>query len=345
MPAARRRGADDDTTARALSLRSWALEAEAAAGIAKTLAPTAFVPDSLKVWTNPQERDRSKRVLDLDRTVQQVAAVLLAGQELDFQPMASLRAFVIIRDTVAMTAIAARALMLTNGHEIVVTESTSTRAVVKGKRAGVDHWQQSIWDLDRARTAGLYPGHSEGNWKKQTKAMLVARASAEVSRWIAADAMLGLPLIAEEVADDYAGAQDAPDEGGAANGQVKATKTTKRRTVARGELPAGSATPPPAEPPAEVPQDDDANRPRASRQALATLHAGLKDIGVTGRPEGLALVAAWAEHPDLKSTGHLTPGEMEKVLDALAALRALRAQDDGADIPPDDGGPPDADAD
>jgi hypothetical protein len=56
-------------------------------------------------------------------------------------------------------------------------------------------------------------------------------------------------------------------------------------------------------------------------------------------------VAAWAEHPDLKSTGHLTPAEMGRVLEALDALLRLRAQDDGADIPPDDGGPPDADAD
>lgn len=342
MAPARRRGADDEATAQALSLRGWAMEAEAAAGIAKTLAPTAFVPDSLKVWTNPQERDRSKRVLDLDRTVQQVAAVLLAGQELDFKPMASLRAFVIIRDTVAMTAIAARALMLANAHEIVVTESTSTRAVVKGKRAGVDHWQQSVWDLDRARAAGLYPGHSEGNWKKQTKAMLVARASAEVSRWIAADAMLGLPLIAEEVADDYAGALDTPDQGGESNGQVKATKATKRRTVARAELPAGSASPPPNEPASDVPPPDDENRPRPSRAELSKLHAGLKDVGVTGRAEGLALVAAWAEHPDLKSTGHLTPGEMAKVLTALDHLRALRAQDQGEDVPPDDRGPQDA---
>jgi hypothetical protein len=218
--------------------------------------------------------------------------------------------------------------------------------VVKGKRAGVDHWQQSVWDLDRARTAGLYPGHSEGNWKKQPKAMLVARASAEVSRWIAADAMLGLPLIAEEVADDYAGAQEPPDVGGGANGQVKATTATKRKAPARAALPAGaSASAVPAPPPiTDVPQpdDDDPNRPKPSRNELAKLHAGLKDLGITGRPEGLALVAAWAEHPDLKSTGHLTPGEMEKVLNALDTLLRLRAQNQGADVPPDDGGPPDA---
>ena len=93
-----------------------------------------------------------------------------------------------------------------------------------------------------------------------------------------------------------------------------------------------------------APQPADDDTPRASKQELAKLHAGLRDIGVTGRNEGLALVAAWAEHPDLKSTGHLTPGEMAKVLDALDALRTLRAQDRGEDVPPDDGGPTDAES-
>ena len=86
--------------------------------------------------------------------------------------------------------------------------------------------------------------------------------------------------------------------------------------MARGELPAGSATPPPTEPASDVPQPPDDDKPRATKAELAKLHAGLRDVGVTGRPEGLALVAAWAEHPDLKSTGHLTPGEMAKVLTA-----------------------------
>jgi hypothetical protein len=193
------RGHAGDNNVVALSLRGWAEEAQAAAGIAKALAPTAFVPDHLRVWTNPKERDS---------TVAQVSAVLLAGQELEFGPMASLRAFVIIRGTVALFAVAARALLLRHGHEIVVRESTSSRAIVSGRRNGSENWQSSTWDLDRARTAGLYPGHPDGNWRKQTKSMLVARATAEACRWVASDALLGLPLIAEEVMDDGAGMDD-----------------------------------------------------------------------------------------------------------------------------------------
>jgi hypothetical protein len=318
----------------ALSLRSWALEAEAAAGIAKALAGTAFVPDHLRVWTNPQERDTAKRILDLDATVAQVTAVLLAGQELEFGPMASLRAFVIIRGTVALFAIAARALLLRHGHEIIVHESTASRAIVRGRRSGTDEWQVSTWDLDRARTAQLYPGHPDGNWRKQTKAMLVARASAEASRWVAADALLGLPLIAEEVEDGHAGVI-ADDAFGAPDGEADAPKTAKRKTSSpRAALPASlpvSDEPMPPDEPSTAPPP---GVPRPTKQQMAKLHSGLKDIEISGPEEGLTLVSVWAGRR-LDSTGHLTRAEIDVVLTRLDALRAFRAQP-----PPDAGEPP-----
>src|SRR5215831_16079393 len=105
----------------AVSLRAWAAEAEAAAGIAKALAGTPFVPEQLRRYTNP-DAPANKRILDYDGTV---ATVMLAGQELGFGPMASLRSITIIKGTVALYAIAARALLLQHGHEIIVKESTS----------------------------------------------------------------------------------------------------------------------------------------------------------------------------------------------------------------------------
>jgi hypothetical protein len=349
------RGRDDPNGA--LTLRGWALEAEAAAGIAKALAPTAFVPEHLRVYENPQERNPALKVLDFDATVQQVAAVLLAGQELEFPPMASLRAFVIIRGTVALFAIAARALLQRHGHDIVVVESTSTRAIVRGRRAGTDQPQQSVWDLDRAKTAGLYPGHPDGNWRKQTKAMLVARATAEVARWIASDAMLALPLVAEEVEDAPNEIMEAAPDDASANGQPPAAKSTaKRKTAVRAALPApasgtGEGPPPPVLP---VPEEPAPPGPKATRPQLNKLHAGLTDIEVTGREEGLALVAAWAGRK-VSSTANLTRDEIGVVLERLDKLRALRAaepdepppeQHPPDDEPPaDDGGPPDAEPD
>src|SRR5580693_4176610 len=271
-----------------LTLRGWAAEAEAAANIAKALAPTSFIPDHLKVWTNPAERDRDKRVLDYESTVAQIAAVLLAGQELELSPMASLRAFVIIRGTVALYAIAARGLLLHAGHDIVVVESTSIRAVVRGRRAGTDDWQTAIWDLDRAKLAGLFPGPTDGNWRKQTKAMLVARATAEASRWVAADAMLGLPPIVEEVEDAEHELVPAAAIGPApAAAAEPAAKGARRRNVPkRAELPRGPGLPPPEPPapPAEVPEQ---RGPRPSKAQLAKLHTMLGKVRITGPEEGL----------------------------------------------------------
>jgi len=352
------RGRDD--LSGAMTLRGWALEAEAAAGIAKALAPTAFVPEHLRVYENPQERNPANRVLDYDATVQQIAAVLLAGQELEFPPMASLRAFVIIRGTVALYAIAARALLQRHGHDIVVVESTSTRAIVRGQRAGTDQPQQSIWDLDRARTAGLFPGHPDGNWRKQTKAMLVARATAEVSRWIASDAMLALPLVAEEVEDAPNEIIEAAPDDASPNGQPEAAKSTaKRKTAVRAALPApasGTVSDPAPPPVVPVPEEPAPPGPKATKPQIAKLHAGLSDIEITGREEGLALVSAWAGRK-VASTANLTRDEMGVVLERLDHLRALRAaepdepatpppedhpDDEGPPPPADDGGPPDA---
>lgn len=342
-----RRGADDERTAMGLSLRGWALEAEAAAGIAKAVAGTAFVPDHLRVWINPAERDPSKKELDFDRTVQQVAAVLLAGQELGLEPMASLRAFVIIRGTVALFAVAARALLQQHGHEVIVVESTSTRAIVRGRRAGSEHWQQSVWDIDRAKTAGLFPGHPEGNWRKHTKSMLVARASAEVARWIASDAMLGLPLLAEEVEDgdeipvqvgglaaDGAASTSPPAE----EPTAKRTTTAKRKTATpKRALPAASAPPPPVAPPAPVPEEERPEPGKPSKPQLAAMHAGLRDAGVVGRERGLALVSVLVNR-QVDSTANLTAEEVSRVLDALATLRPVTGPGDGEE-PADDAEP------
>jgi len=332
-----------------LTLRGWALEAEAAANIAKALAPTDFVPEQLRRYENPEERDPRKRVLNYDQTVQTVAAVLLAGQELGFRPMASLRAFTIIRGTVAMYALAARALLLNHGHDVIVVETTSTRAIVRARRFGTDQWQQSTWDLDRARTARLFPGHPDGNWSRQPKAMLVARATAEASRWVAADAMLGLPLFVEEVEDGHlvppgmiAGAvEEGQAPAAPAPVAPAAAKRARQKAPARAALPSG---PPPPEPPAPVAEPVD-DQPKPTQQQMKKLHAGLRDLQITDKEQGLALLSAWISRP-LASTSNLNRPEMVLVLGRMDALLSIAAKPEGGDEDRDedqpDPPPPDA---
>jgi hypothetical protein len=308
----------------AISLRGWALEAEAAAVIARQVAGTSFVPDHLRVYENPKERDPAKRVEVLDGTVAQVTAVLLAGQELGLEPMASLRAFVIIKGQVALYAITCRALLLHAGHEIIVKESTSQRAIVVARRAGSEHWQTATWDVERARVAGLYPGHPDGNWRRQTKAMLVARATAEAARWVASDAMLALPLIAEEV-EDAEFELPPPDvdvivgDGQAAAPERKTT-TRKRPSRARAALPAA----PPPEAAAE-PEHPPRRGPKPDKAQLGKLHDALTALQISGPEEGLGLVSVWAGRP-VQNTGDLTADELAVVLErAEALLAAARA--------------------
>jgi hypothetical protein len=175
----------------------------------------------------------------------------------------------------------------------------------------------------------------DGNWRRQTKAMLVARATAEVARWVASDAMLGLPLIAEEVED--AEVEISPDGDGAAPPASTAAATTRRRSTARAILPAGSGlvTPQPPAPPA--PPDSSSQPPpgvpRATKAMIAKLHAGLKALQITGPDEGLALVSMWAGRK-IDNTQHLTRDEIRVALERIDALReAARADHADADVP------------
>ena len=322
---------DDSPYGHRQSLASWAQEAAAATEIARQMVPTEFVPDTLRVWL-----DDGKQDLDFTRTVQTVAMVLLAGQELGFGPMASLRSITIIRGTVGLYALAARALLLQNGHEIEVRESTSARAIVDGRRAGATQWQRSTWDIDRATVAKLFPGKMDGNWRTQTKSMLVARATAEACRWVAADALLGLPLMVEEIED---GATEVPAIGlaattpGAADTAAAAAEPEGKRTTAkRRRAPAGGTRLPDAPPPVPpMDQPDPAPpvppEPKLTRTQRKQIIEGLDAIGKAGlAEEALEFVntaIAGTSGREVDSTGALTSAEAVTVLAAIDALRKL----------------------
>lgn len=203
------------------ALAQWALDAQQAHLVAQSLAQTSFVPSNMR--GKPGE----------------VTAAILTGQEVGLEPMAALRSIDVIQGTPALRANTMRGLVQSKGHEVWVEESTLTRAVVCGQRKGSQKVEKSVWTLDRAKRLGL---DGKDNWRKQPDAMLVARATAEVCRRIAADVLLGLPYAVEEL-DSEAQSPDAP----------KATKRrTARRTPVEG-VPAVEDEAPPLEP--EKPQE------------------------------------------------------------------------------------------
>lgn len=165
-------------TAGTTALMAWAQEADLAYQMAQKLAATSFVPQSLR--GKPGD----------------IAAAILAGAELGLPPMATLKSIDIIQGTPALRAHAMRGLLLSKGHEIELVESRDDYCKMRGRRKGSEAWQEVEWNLDRARLLGLL---NKPEWKKQPKTMLVARATGELSRLIASDALYGMPYVAEEL--------------------------------------------------------------------------------------------------------------------------------------------------
>jgi len=157
----------------------WAEEARVVASIAISIAKTPFAG---QLRGKPEE----------------VTAVILAGNELGFKPMAALKAFDIIQGTPALRAHAMRGLVQSKGHKIQLLESDAQHCVMRGRRDDNEDWQTVRWDIPRAALMGLV---GKPEWKKQPTTMLVARATGEICRLIASDALHGVPYTSEELRD------------------------------------------------------------------------------------------------------------------------------------------------
>ena len=66
---------------------------------------------------------------------------------------------------------------------------------MRGRRKGDEDWQEVVWTIERAGQLGLT---TKDQWKKQPQTMLVARATGELCRLVAADALSAVPYAAEE---------------------------------------------------------------------------------------------------------------------------------------------------
>jgi hypothetical protein len=267
----------------AATLVDWARQADAAYQLAQRISGTSFVPAQFR--GKPEE----------------AAAAMLAGSEVGLSPMASLSAFDVIQGRATPRAITLRAIALSRGCEIVVDESTATRCKMRGRRRGDSEWTTVVWDIGRAQALQLT---QKQQWKQQPVAMLQARATSELARLIAADAVLGLAYSAEEMRDEA---------------EPVATQRVQRAKVQR--LP----TPPPEpelEPADEVPSQQEAlptDEPEPITKAqLTALNAALtQDLGIEDREEKLGYLSATLDR-SITSSRDLTKDEASRVLDIIA---------------------------
>lgn len=290
-------------------LLEWAQAAQAAHQVAESLVQTSFVPQQFRGKAH------------------EATAAILAGDEVGLSPMASLNAFDIIQGTAAAKAMALRAIVQSHGHEVWQVEATESRAIFKGRRRGSEEVHESTWTLDRARGLGLL---NKDNWKKQPKAMLIARATAEVCRLTAADAILGIPYSAEEITDGVAPGSEPIETQPA---QAAAPMESAPRTARRRNQPTRSAPTPkaPRQAPTETPQgpplpgeegydEQSVQQPDlATREQLTRLHTVFSNGGVQNKATRLAACCLIIGR-DLTSSAELTKDEASGLIRQLEEL-------------------------
>lgn len=256
-------------------LEAWARDAIAISNIAANIATTSLAG---AYRGKPDE----------------VTAVILAGHELGIQPMTSLKSIDVIQGQPALRAHAMRGLLQSKGHQIELVESDDNHCVMRGRRKGAEEWQTVVWDIPRARLLGLL---GKDQWKKQPKTMLINRATGEICRLVAADALHGMPYAAEEL-----------------DGYVHGEVAQKRAPLSVASLTAPTPQPAPASDPSDVVDvDTDDEHTEAVRE--------LRDFG---RAEGVEDIDALAYEALGAPLEHVSANAIRELVAKLLTAAAAR---------------------
>ena len=308
------------------ALQSWALEADAAYLLAERMVQTSFCPKQFQ------------------GNAVEAAAAVLAGAEVGLSPLAALRSFDIIQGVAAPRALTLRAIAQSIGCQFQTLHEDDVRVQMRARRPGGE-WETVEWTIAQAQALGLA---TKDNWKKQPRAMLVARATAELARRVAADRILGLGYAAEEqdgedapaakpkratVQRKTAPAPEAPElppPDPAPARQERGNDRTLRSVSdvdlpplpdepapAPGEERQGQADPVPSSPPTAAAPGD---RPGyATAAQLRMLRAMENTAGVTDREERLRRYTEMAGR-QITTSKDLTRIECQRILDRYVAL-------------------------
>jgi hypothetical protein len=296
------------------------------AAVSADMARTAFVPNSLRVFQN------NGKTYDEGATAAQVTAAILTGRELGLEPMAALRSINVISGTPALSALALRALLLKAGHRIWVEEATNTRAIVVGARAGDPHEQRITWTLDDAKARNLA---GRPNWRSQPRNMLIARATAEVARLVAADVILGVPYVTEELEDgDIDGDPSSAAETAPPTRELRRRRSPTKPALVAKSAPLVEVRPEPEEPPLDEPEGAPAAAATAAPAEeegitpaqMKALQAGFSDLGLE-RTERLELASAIVGRV-VPSAKDLTRSEAGLILTELNRRKAAKPPDE-----------------
>jgi hypothetical protein len=161
--------------------RAWIALQNPAVELANAIAGTDFVPDAMK--RNPAA----------------ITAAILYGDEIGLGPMQSLAKISVIKGRPTVAAETQRGMILADGHDLWIEESTITRCTIAGRRKGSEQTSRITWTLDDAKRAGIA---GKDSWRHYPRQMLLARASAELARAIFADVIGGMRATEELEGDE-----------------------------------------------------------------------------------------------------------------------------------------------
>lgn len=159
-------------------IRNAAQDLADAHKIGTALANTAFVPQHFK--GKPEE----------------AAAAILYGATIDMDPLTALQNIFVIGGKPALYARTMVAVVLSHGHKIWTEDERDGSVTVAGQRKGSDVVEHVTWTTDMAQSAGYT---SNKKYQTDSRSMLYARASGDVARRIAPDALLGMAYSREEL--------------------------------------------------------------------------------------------------------------------------------------------------
>jgi hypothetical protein len=279
-----------------------------------------------------------------------ILATFLRGYEMGFGPMQSLDSFNVIEGKVGLTAESMRALIMDNGHQIMLDDLMhegqlyGIQAKCHRKDWPADMWATLAFTMDDARRAGLLAPSRSGKptaWQKYPRAMMDARATSAAGRRYFPDVLAGMSYTPEEIRD-FSG--DDREE------QPSPTQPTPPTTVGASGAPATTSTLPEtgtSNAPQTEPADGTASEPVSTPSQSngdSTQSAPPKTTRArksTVAPADAAGTSAPTPSPETAANGSDVRLEMRKGLTAVIAgldpmhqplVRAYLAQQGYGDI-------------
>lgn len=238
------------------------------------------------------------------------AIAIAFGSSLGWHWTKSLQDVYVVNGKPSIQSKEIRELLIRGGHEIWEEEVGPTRVVLAGRRRGSDAVVRVEWTMEKAELAKLT---SNANYAKFPEHMLYARATTDLGKRLAPDALSGLGVV-EELQDITPTAR------------VSAQRPAGARRGVEGLRAAITPAPQVVEADPEPAQDEPkptGMAPATRKKWLGAMFAALAEADCTDREDQLVVITELAQRrndPPEHRDG-LTDDELRMVVNALNAAR------------------------